>query len=694
MADVKSPPRATVRENILHGYANYTYNIQLWAITRSGFNKVSIGGIAVGKESDILEGGELLISDAGASASYENPRSPSFPTDFVIDNLTIESLVGNKGPQARGVDSLTIKFNIIEPYTVTLLDRLRDVAKRSQMGDFKTLIYALKIQFFGYDEFGKPKIIPATKVIPFSLLNIQFSITNKGAVYQCDGIPTQNLVMTMLDNNVPFHVEMQGQTIADLFNAKTVSSSASTARTDKTAVPNNSSTNITKGIAKALNDNELYKVDTKAQTFANKYFFEFDTELAKATIVDPKKVLDASRPFSPAKGAEGQKAAADARVGVLTLDTVNGTIRAQAGTKITDLIQSTMQVTDFMKNQVSTTGTPDKSKPFTGIKIIPKLKILSYDIKTNFFAREITYVVKPFLYYGEDHPLINQKALDSISLVKNYEYFFTGNSRDIIRVNLDYKIAFFDVRDGTKVNLTEKSNAGTGMEDTDTSSNVGSEVKNDEDFRAGAIYVNGIASGTNSGGIANDARSISLTEMNSKLFDNGVDLLSLDIDITGDPDWIQQDNILYGDNVPSDKKTLDNGTINYQDSVTCFRFTFKSPNKDYDNVTGLIDTSKSVSASFSGIYQVIAVTSKFNKGRFMQSLKNVRLRLQKDSDTKPAPAAKSGTATTPPATVNDGRTPAPSTPGLPNINQNSLDNNGKFIGITGPSETPTFGFGA
>ena len=659
MANVTSPAKATVRENILHGYANYTYNIQMWAITKNGFNKMAAGSITVGKESDILQGGELLISDAGVGNG--ETRSPSFPTDFVIDNLEIETIVGNKGPRARGTDALTMKFNIIEPYTVTLLNRLVDVAKRSQMGDFKTLIYALKIQFFGYDQdTGKPQIIPATKVIPFSLINMQFSITNKGAVYQCEAIPTQNFVMTMLDNNVPFHVEMQGQTVADLFNASTVTPKTPAARTDATAAPNNSSTNITKGIAKALNENEEYKVQNNAQRFANKYFFEFDPELAKATIIDPKKVLDVGRPFAPTSGKEGQKAAADARVGVLTLDTVNGTIRAQAGTKITDLIRSTMQVTDFMKGQVSTTGTPDKTKPFTGIKIIPKLKILEFDLKTKFFAREITYVVKPFLYYGEDHPQINQKALDPKSVVKYYEYFFTGNNRDIIRVNLDYKIAFFDVRDGTKVNTTEKANAGTGMEDSDTAaSNVNSEVINNENHKAGAIFVNGIASGTNSGGVEADARSISLTEMNTKLFDNAADLLALDIEITGDPDWIQQDNILYGDNVPSDTKTLDNGTINYQNSVTCFQFTFKSPEKDYDNVTGLIDTSKSVTASFSGTYQVVTVTSKFNKGRFTQSLQNYRLRLQKDSNVvaKPAPAAKSGTAPATPAPVNDGRIP-------------------------------------
>jgi hypothetical protein len=163
---------------------------------------------------------------------------------------------------------------------------------------------------------------------------------------------------------------------------------------------------------------------------------------------------------------------------------------------------------------------------------------------------------------------------------------------------------------------------------------------------------NGDAARNNSGGIANDVKSLTLAEMVTKLFDNGVDLLTLDIDIVGDPDWIQQDNVLYGLNVPK-AKTLSNGVINFQDSVTCFEFTFKSPTKDYDDVTGIFNVTETETAEFSGIYQVLTVSSKFTRGMFTQSLTNVRLRLQSANDTRPTSAVTTSSRTTP--TVTDGR---------------------------------------
>ena len=49
---------ATQRNNILHNYANNTYNLQLWAITKDDFNRVS-DGIQVGDEDSIIKSGEL-----------------------------------------------------------------------------------------------------------------------------------------------------------------------------------------------------------------------------------------------------------------------------------------------------------------------------------------------------------------------------------------------------------------------------------------------------------------------------------------------------------------------------------------------------------------------------------------------------------------------------------------------------------
>ena len=652
-------PAATERPNILHGYTNYTYSLQLWAITSDAFNKIAKGGITVGSEAQILENGQVLISNGGFGTEERAKRSGQFPFDMVIDNLVIESIVGKKGASARGVDTLTLKFDIIEPYTVTLINRLVKLAgEKGQNQDFKTLMYAFKIDFLGYDDEGTPvKVDKATKWLPFTMLNMQFNITNKGAVYTCQGIPVQNLVMSMIDNNIPFHIELQGVTVKDLFDANSITLGASqgAARTDAPSIPNNASTTITKGIAKALNDNEKYKKEnTKSITIANEYAFEFDEDLLNAKIIDPSKVQDQSRSNAPTRNAAGDAARAQARLGTINLEVNDGIYRTQAGTKITDFIQSIMLTTDFMKNQVSE-GAPSRDKPFIGIQILPKLEIMGYDPKTNFFARKVTYVVKKFAYYGEDHPNLPQQTYPPESVVKKYEYLFTGNNRDVKKVNLDYKIVFFDVRNGVKRNQAQEAGDGSGQDASDNTNDPNkSNSQNTSDFGRPSSYMsNGDAARNNSGGITNDVKSMTLAEMVTKLFDNGVDLLTLDIEIVGDPDWIQQDNVLYGLNVPK-AKTLSNGVINFQDSVTCFEFTFKSPTKDYDDVTGIFNVTETDTAKFSGIYQVLTVSSKFSKGMFTQSLTNVRLRLQTATDTRPTSAATRTRTTTTPAT-NDGR---------------------------------------
>jgi hypothetical protein len=179
----------------------------------------------------------------------------------------------------------------------------------------------------------------------------------------------------------------------------------------------------------------------------------------------------------------------------------------------------------------------------------------------------------------------------------------------------------------------------------------------------------------------------------NQLLDNAGDMIKLDLKIVGDPDWIQQDNILYDvSKLTPGEKTLSNGTISYYDSITCFNLNFKTPLKDYDDTTGIFDVQTGKSAAlFSGIYQVLKVVNNFSRGRFTQKLENIRVRIQdknqvQSTKTTPTAAPKDGNTVTTPA-------PAQSNP-LPNINQNSLDANGLFSGITGPTQTPTFMTGA
>ena len=336
-------PKANVRTNILHDYENYTYNLELWALTKDGFNKL-YDGILPGSEPDILNGAELLISNGGFSKSQN--RSPSFPVDFVIDNLEIESIIGNRA-EGKGADALNIKFDIIEPYSVTLLERLSEVVVRNGMGiDFKTLIYCMKIQFLGYDILGIPTTIEgATKYIPFTFLNMTFSINSKGAVYKCQGIPQKDMSLTMTDNIVPFHIELEGRTVGELLGAFKLSPQSGSARSDTTTTPTSSAVTL-KNLTKSLNDFEDKKVSGESQKYANRYYFQLDPELYDAVVLDTKKAEDGQRPMSDISGSKGAATAAGGRQGNITFDSTQGKFNAQSGTRITDLLNNILKLTD------------------------------------------------------------------------------------------------------------------------------------------------------------------------------------------------------------------------------------------------------------------------------------------------------------------------------------------------------------
>jgi hypothetical protein len=635
MSNIPVTPTANLRSNILHDWANYTYNLQLWALTIDGFNKLASLGPDNDPE-DMLKGAELLISNAGANKDIE-PRSPSFPVDFIIDNLVVESIIGNRS-QGKGADAINITFDIIEPYTVTLLNRLTQVVLRNGMGkDFKTLIYCMKIQFFGYDKFGKPhKIDGATKYIPMSLVTMQFSITNKGAVYQCKAVPKKNIALSVLDNTIPFHMEIEGTTVADLFNGAIVESNSNDAGARQEAAAYSPSTykpTFTKGIGTALNDFEKKKVSNGKQKIANEYYFKFDNELLNASILDPKKLNVDAITYTSIKGTDGKNSVQSGRVGALEVNKESNKFNVAPGTKVTELINSVLKVTDYMKNQVK--PAPDSNMPVRMWKIFPRFKITGYDERTNFFSRAVTFVVKTFDYYGEPHPNLGQKPPPESCIVKKYDYIYTGLNKDVIRANIDYKIAFFEVFTALPEEMTTQSNQGTG-EDTSNKTDALPDKTSDSSFATPINLMTQNAPQQNTGASTKDVKAIAIGEFMERLLDNKGDLISLDLEIVGDPDWIQQDNIVYDvSTMQPGQKTLRNGTITHFDSMTCFQFNFKSPVKDYDDTTGMFDVSSSeTSALFSGIYQVIKVENNFRKGKFTQKLTNNRIRIQNDKQVK------------------------------------------------------------
>jgi hypothetical protein len=185
-------------------------------------------------------------------------------------------------------------------------------------------------------------------------------------------------------------------------------------------------------------------------------------------------------------------------------------------------------------------------------------------------------------------------------------------------------MAFFEVKNGVSsrytkdnsVNIEENSPKNVGIYDGHTDSRF---------FKPRYFHATGLANQQNTGDTTANDGLIVVQNFMEKLFDNGGDMISLDITIVGDPDWISQDVPLYGPILPSGAY-ISTGSVNFTNPVY-FNFYFATPTTDYDDITGIFNSSGSYS-QFSGVYQVISVKSNFSGGKFTQKLTNVRVRNQ------------------------------------------------------------------
>ena len=287
--------------NILHNYVNPTYRLSIWAVPKEAINQIYDNALKAGSAGAILKGGECIIADSGISKSQ---RSKDFPVDMGINNVEFKSAVG-QGAQTRGTDVIEFKFNIIEPYTANLFANLRKLCTRmNPQGGWNTMFFVFRIQWFGYNDSGQPVAVPCIKYIPFQFVNITLSITAAGAMYNCEATAVSSIGASIIDNTVPFHVELTGGTIGDLFNAKGISynsSGASSSNVKAGTRDSNTTTTtgqtggnssspvpkaVTKGLADALNYNEKEKCkpENKGQLKPNVYEFYFDSAISGAVI--------------------------------------------------------------------------------------------------------------------------------------------------------------------------------------------------------------------------------------------------------------------------------------------------------------------------------------------------------------------------------------------------------------------------
>lgn len=702
---VVGPPR----DNPLFAYANYTYGLSLHVIPPEIYNQISKDPNYIYNPQDKNGNGTVLIASAGRRNEVDFKRHAEFKEDFYFDNLKLTTVVGMNS-RTRNTNSIEINFMLIEPYGMTLLNRLLKVADQMKTKSWMQIPFMLQIDFFGNNELGElmHPIPNQTKYIPVKLIGCKIKVTQRGAEYQVQAVPFNHQAFQESAGTTPAFFEVQAKTVNDFF-----SSGGSAGDVDKYSQIQKASKSRREALMEEIQQEEdsdpngqrkadlmkkvqeldqdvpkmsyrvgsyaaamnSYQDQLKSTKYQNPdiYEFKFDPSIGNTDIVIPKKTDVRRTPMNTPNSREGI-AAIRAQAGLPTAG-VNlsvETFSINAGTSIIDVINLVMRNSRYIRDQITDPAVDGKlsgqdladklKKPFNWYKIVPRVELLEFDQDRQVYAKKITYHVVPYTYYNtkfKDAP----KAIPD-AYAKEYNYMYTGKNQSILGFDIDFDTMFYTSITANRSNL--QASAVQPKEQESKTDESKTEVKNASvqdnitRYSAGSLNVQNPQSPDSKGTLVNDFSK-------SMLSGSRGDMINVKLKIIGDPEYIKQDDLFFNPENNPDQRIVQhidprtNSLVFDAGEIFCKIF-FRTPT-DYEPETGMMKFDQVETSVFSGIYKIITVEHEFSRGQFTQNLTCVRLFGQPDFDTL---AGKEHTRNK----TNENRAPAPTT-----VVENQNDNN-------------------
>ena len=572
--------------------------------------------------------------------------------DLYIRNVTINSIPG-LNEKRRLTSVSTIKMEIVEPSGITLLERVRGAAINNGYLDHLNAPYLLTVEFKGFDELGNPDPSGANaktmkRLIPIKLVQMQMEVTQAGTVYNVNAIPWGEFGFSDTYNypRTSGTLSPEGRRMSDVFVA----------------------------LEKLLNkQNEDEKVEGLNQ-LPDRYTITFDQE----TIRDANLTFDTlNQSGMAAQGVTG----ADAGFYVANEIAVppdymkiNGNM---AVTKILEEIMkghpdySSKRYNEW-KQKVGTTlskaqklGGPsaviDQAEDyyFKYYKIRSTVVPLEgkFDERRGTQQKHIHYHVETYKVHAYSLSIPGVSTGDNFKnfVFKTYNYIFTGDNVDVLDLNIDYKVAYFQgkLKDFEATDKLKNTIEDVNVQGTGGTSATDHAVDGNLLFQSEAISAKSEGTGK-TGGTPQELDSF-LDYLTHPL----ADMVNIRLEILGDPAWISQSQFIplnaktftegVGKGVDSDIDywRLNRGRI-WNDELRCYNtdvaepiimLKFRMP-VDFNDQTGVYDLQSTQSAEFSGLYRVVTVEHNFSEGKYTNTLALTRFNNQGVNISNPIPTTK------------------------------------------------------
>jgi len=402
-------------QNPLNVYANYTYHIRWFqtnelvaysvGITSAGSNvpnsTIGLPTPSLYPTKAVADGfPKMVIAESGVTAGF-NIKS------FEFVNLC------SPGPKNLNSHMMNWTMVVTEPFGFSLIDKIRS---GSLAMNYLRCPYFVDIWFDGYDDNGNVQTNLFYKLYRITIADVDIKYTEAGAMYTLTGFCDGDIGMSNEIAIPPGQLSIQAKTVGDFFSQLQTKLNVQTKAVNEQPTVN---PNITYSfvIPSDIKSWQLKQGDPQSQ---------------------PQQNSDMTVPY----------------------DGITMNIKTGHGTSMEAIINQVMSLSPEALQWVKATGFGSKSGSdynttgnMTWPMLHPVVTITGFDLLTQDYVRNVQYNLVPFLSpnIAGDLDSVNNQTQQSVqqagfaflagnnSLVKEYDYYYTGLNTEIIKWDIAFK---------------------------------------------------------------------------------------------------------------------------------------------------------------------------------------------------------------------------------------------------------------
>lgn len=683
-----------VQNNPLDEYESYTYGIALHVLDRGEYDKMAQNAKQwTPQHTLIASAGRWNQSGDPNSSSYTSgdfKRAKGWEDNFYFDNLKMTQL---QSPSVigRGTNTIDMEFTIIEPYGLTLLDRMIRTTNDLKEESYMHLCYMLQIDFF---DSAKGLLIDHRKFIPIQLIGMNIKVSGKGTQYIVNATPFHHRALMNMITTTPQHVDVLSGTLRDVFADDNASSEATGSEAANNTYREEQEKNQVQGSAAAPSAGSVaaaagtaarilaaggsasekrYQISSyvamyngwwKTMKQLNVTDQRWDPQNIKVRFADEIiKFEKLTKPTNTVVGS-GPMAKSDAKQGVVVPESnqFEG-FSFKAGSNIIEVINTVMLSSEYIRRQVLI---PDQNQSKAGPiintvnwwKVLPQVKLNGFDNVLNRWSYSITYFVVPYLIWNTKHPNLPKQSPRRANCVKQYNYLYTGDNRSVIDFQVEFDMLYFTTVAGFKqYNIDDSDRNEHGGQDSKSAAGKDSNDRGPNSNTVAPVTLNLVPQDARAGdNLQKDATAVALGTIQDSIYSgaNG-EMLTVNMKIIGDPTLVKQDDLFInigeyydasGRSQSSDgiklgashhqpgaapAKLNNNSIVTDAGEVLAWVQVLMPPDID-ENTGGLrLGEGASSTNSFTGVYKIMEVQNEFSQGKFIQTLVLIRYQEQ-DAD--------------------------------------------------------------